>query len=394
MIPFVSLMIVVLSAGVAWLVWRGWEIPQRRLPVSPREHRALRYGLQQCSHGRGVAMAVSTPVAGGWCFAVHPAGALDRLAKWFRLAVEIKTGDPLFDRRFHVDSHDSGVHRLLADWRLRDRLMELEARLAARGGSLGRVAIEDGELRIELLAPRGDGGLELEAARHLGPLRDLVAAARPELGDTGSRERRQAVRCLFLVPWLIGTSAGSLLWELSAVRTFDRAALVAHGAIVGVALFAPFAAWALRYIGPSPRRHRLVFELLLIALPGFLFTAMLAMWTVNVQLDYAPPERVALDATVASGTQRKGPPRYDLILSPRLPEGTLQMRLDEESFRRLRTAWEGERGAAMLLMHPGRLGYRWVDTRAIRGRPFALATQVPTPTQVADSGADHISESH
>jgi hypothetical protein len=370
----ISLQLSTVCAMVAWFAWHDWDFPSQGLTRSEREHRGFRYGYRERFYkGRIIRIVVDAPVAVTWRFTLRREDGVDRLAKAVGLAVEMQTGDRDFDRAFFVDAHDPAVRRLLADGRLRDRLLDLSGRLAALGGRLRRILCADGELRIEVLPGRGETiRLEREAVNQLALLAELVAAARPGAGETGALERLHAVRVAYLGPWLLGTFGGLLVAELSTVRIVDRHALFDRGALVGAAVFLAFAVWAVQHVGRSPRRHRLIVELVLVALPGFALTAMLALRTIDVHFDSAPPETVTVERpSVYSSRSRRDRRRYWLRFRSDHPE-LLDLRevdVDRTTFERLLAAWpEGSGLAAEVPLHRGALGLSWFDAAAVQPR--------------------------
>lgn len=370
----VSLQIAAFAGAVAWFAWHDWDFRRRGASFEDREHRGFRYGYRQRAHrGRVEAIFVAAPVAAAWDFALRREGALDRLAKRVGLAVEMVTGDADFDRSFYVDTYDPAVRRLLGDGRLRDRLLDLHGRIASLGGRLRRVFCEEGRLQVEVAPFLADPGrLEREAVNHLALLVELVEGARPSRGETGARERIHQVRLGYLGPWLLGTAVGALVADYSTVRVLDRAKLLTAGAVAGGLAFLAFAAWAIRHVGATPRRHRLLAELALVALPGFCFAAVLALRTLTVQLDFAPPEVATLEAVSLYSRQPRRDRRRYSVHFRRAPAGfgdVRQLDLDRASFERLLAAWpEGRAGAATVPLHAGRFGFAWADGAEVEPR--------------------------
>ena len=365
---------IMLAGMVAWFAWHDWDFPRPKATLGEKEHRGFRYGYRERSQkGRTVALFVAAPVAASWRFALRREDAIDRLAKRVGLAVEMETGDADFDRSFYVDTYDPAVRRLLADGRVRDRVLDLQGRLASLGGRLRRVFCEDGELQVEVTPYRADvARLEREAVNHLALLVELIAEARPSRGETGARERIHHVRLGYLGPWLVGTVIALLVVDFSTVTVLDRTALIDAGAVAGGLAFLVFTLWALRHVGATPRRHRLMLELVLVALPSFFLSAVLAVRTATVHFDTAPAQLATIEeVSLHSRRARRDRQRYSVHFW-RAPAGFGEVKkldLDRATFARLMAVWpEGRGGPATVPLHPGLFGLAWMDGAEVAPR--------------------------
>jgi len=147
-------------------------------------------------------------------------------------------------------------------------------------------------------------------------------------------------------------------------------ALLAQGALVGGLLFLAFLVWAFRYVGRGPRRHRLLVEWLLLALPGFVFTAALALRTANLHLDASPRERVTVTAPWLHETKATYPGASTIFaisfdsdhpLFARAARGRAEYVVDRPTVARLYASWHRSRGeTAVVELRRGALGHPWI----------------------------------
>ncbi len=368
------------SLFFAFSAWSGFGFRPRRLQSASREHHGLRYRYAVRRAGflgiRFIGFFVSVAVPRALRFSLRPEGRFDLLGKSTGLAREIQTGDPTFDHAFYVDSADPAAALLLRRQEVRDRLVALPRQLHEHQGRLHRLGCDDGELQVEVRTSTvSEANLRAQeelAVDGIAPLFAEIWATRPERGAVSAPTpgREHTVRKVYLVPWLIGCVIAPAVIALSTASLVVPFALLAQGAIVGGLLFLAFLVWALRFVGQTSRRHRLLIEWFLFALPGFVFTAALALRTANLHLDASPSERVTVTAPYLHETRATYPGTVTIVaisfdsdhpaLAP-APNGRAEYVLDRATAARLYSSWHRRLGkTAVVELRRGALGHPWI----------------------------------
>ncbi|HEV8238229.1 MAG TPA: hypothetical protein VGS57_02545 [Thermoanaerobaculia bacterium] len=371
----------VLLAGAslffAVAAWRGFAFRPRQLETSNRERHGLRYRYAERRAGlRFVGFFVSVAVPRALSFALHRERRFDLFGKWTGLTRELQTGDPTFDHAFYVDTADPTGAVLLRRQEVRDRLVSLPRRLREHEGRLHGLHCADGELHVEVrtmtVSEEHLRAQEELAIDGIAPLVAEIWATRPEGAAVSAPPpgREHTVRKVYLGPWLIGCAIAPAVIALSPASLVVPFALLAQGALVGGLLFLTFLVWAFRYVGQGPRRHWLLVEWLLLAAPGFVFTAALALRTANLHLDASPRERVTVTDPWLHETKATYPGTSTIFaisfdsdhpVLARAASRRAEYVLDRSTVARLYSSWHRGHGkTAVVELRRGALGHPWI----------------------------------
>lgn len=363
------------SLSLAFYAWRGFDLWPRQLASPNRQLHGMRYRYAVRRAGiRFVGFVVSVAVPRALGFALRRERRFDIFGKWTGLARELQTGDPTFDHAFFVEASDPTAV-LFRREEVRDRLVALPQRLREHQGRMHRIDCADGELRVEVRTSTvSETHLRAQEELAIDGIVPLVAeiwAIRPAgSGVCASPGREHTVRKVYLVPWLIGCAIAPAVIAWSTASLVVPFALLAQGAAVGGLLFFAFLVWALRYVGQGPRRHRLLVEWCLLALPGFVFTAALGLRTADLHLDATLRERVTVAAPRLHETRATYPGTRTIfavsfdsdhpVLAPAVSGGAEYV-VDRPTVARLWSSWQSGHGkTAVVELHRGAVGHPWI----------------------------------
>lgn len=288
-------------------------------------------------------------------FAVRREGASEGFFKSIGIAGEAQTGDSAFDREFYL----AGVSRdyleaLFADARNRDAVRALFAL------GFDSVELQDGQLTA---ARRGQAQLlELSALREaleqLAALHTTAGAMQVAMQGLGGLRTRHIDAACMVVMGVAMTAFFATLHFLEPMvdgpfaMFLDswRAALIAYGALVAVALL------LLRGRANAPR------ELLMIALVGLPSTwagGVGAAMLVNQYFDPSPPQSVSVPLLRRYETRGKNRAYHLVFESWSARRGNVDIAVPLEIYRKAapNQTW-------VLETRAGRFGYAWVDALA------------------------------
>lgn len=355
---------------VLWtLVWAGRRGPFARASWQPASDQGLAYRHAEMTDRRGRCMRLllAFDVPSIPRFAMRRENWWDRLAKRIGLVQELQLDHCAFDQRYYIEEHSPCFARLLREQQQLGKLLATFAvRLQMRSAPLGWMEGGDGELLLEIRIA-GDYPLARTREEILAWLQPFIAALSTlprtatglSLGRLERLPRRIALSLL-----CVGLLAATAIGTLGGDRLIDTAPLLRMGTWAGLCGFGAFLLWALRYVGASARRHRLLLEWLLMGLPGCILLAIVAIHQINWRLDFAAPGLIVVsDVSLQERHKRRAGTVYYLHFrstDSRLRSGRL--RLDSSSYDRLRTRWGGgTTDRAEIHWRGGVLGMAWIE---------------------------------
>jgi len=326
------------------------------------------YAEEKNKLGKVLKVVVSFKVSAKISFVLRPEGWFDSLGKGLALAREHLVGDVTFDNTFYLEDDDGAVAQLLrSNYALREQLLDGLAKLAAAGARVDAVDCGTGYVQLHLRTWRVSNAESLreDSAETLVPLIKALRELRPAPVEAAERRRlfarsRQVGLGLFLAG-AIGALGVMLLAPLPLV---DPWALFDLSAFAGVVPFVLFLFWAGPRTSPSTR-HRRAVEWLLLTAPGCVLLTFVLLRGYNIHLDSAPPERVVVkNASVYTSKSRRGPRTYGVSFeSDHRPfDGWSRFEIPGWTYETQLKRWGGDKAPeAVVLLHEGALGFRWLE---------------------------------
>jgi hypothetical protein len=339
-----------------WLLRRGKTLSFAGEPV--------RVNVSRNKHGGVSGVRVTLEIADRLRFSLLPEDLLDRWAKSFGIVREWQTGDTPFDDRVFIVSEDAVLLETLSVDR---ELRELVARLLAeqRGVAL---FCDRGNLWVdcapsESLKDASDELLREQFARSLCPtlvrLRErlLRIATSDWQPERDLARRRQG--------WLSGAAglcavAGISAFFLNAgtdsyqvVREMISRYTLFATLSTGAALLVALALW----LRATPLTHRVLFDVLLAAIPGAWFAASGALGWYNRHYDVSSPERRSVRVEQTYETIHRSRTSYHLVVAA-WPDvrGQREVLVNPDEYRLMTPG-----GCVDVVWHRGRLGDGWIS---------------------------------
>ena len=355
---------------IVFLAWKGMRSMSSALPGEATiDGEAYRYGEDQNKLGQVLATRVALAVPKHLRFDVRREGLFDRFSKVLGITREWQVGDATIDEHLYLDDDDVLGELLAQRADVRQSLRALLRRLRANGAKLQWLECRAGHLVLQVYTGFGGapGTVRDEAVRFLLPLVEVLRGHERPLHPQRPRaeQRARLPLAVILVALLLGVGGGMSLYGFFPQRLIDGAALWHFAWIAGSGLFVPFLLWALQRVGPTPRRHRLLFQWVLLGVPAFIALSGFTIRVLDVVADRSAPQFIdAGEARVWSSYRRKFGTEYHLSFrsdDERL-RGVSRLRLDGATYRKLHQFRSGEKSDRVIIAwHPGALGIPWVE---------------------------------
>jgi hypothetical protein len=362
-----ALGIVSLTSFFAYRLWRkyywawGWTDDQGYLRHGKRRYKT-RHGENKDSHRFGYAVTVPP----GLYFRIKRESRWDRWAKALRLSVEYQLDDPEFDASLYLVSDDPAWCAELA------RVPELRRVVKAlfQDRNFRGLTCEGRHLSADLQVQ----GKEAAATYLYGEASKNIVAALFGIADRlaalsaqhGSRRRDPyALRAIVLVSlasavlMLGGLELFRIFWLERGQVMIDGTGLLAFSSLVAGALLGLLLVSAAAWLRGSSHAHVVMWEILISGGLGLVMSSYALARDVNCDWDQAIAASHAVTVVGKyTGHRRKYGTYYKLNFDADAARAGLpaSIEVDAGSYRK---AVVGER--MVILVKPGRLGYRWIE---------------------------------
>lgn len=366
---------------LVFVAWHGNKWFAQKTAAHSDDHEGEKYAYheERSRYGKLVNLLLSFDVPRERTFRLRRESWFDRLGKGIRLAVEPEAGETVFDKMFFLDSDDETLVTLLMHERkLRSSLIILMGRMTRQHARLISLDAQNGKLTLYMRAFSAVDPVRLreECVAFLRPLLEGIRS----LPSTSARTPRNAARALdkmhqvALVMFAIGCGAATWITFMSPDRLTEPWAFIRFSALAGTIAFLALTWASLRHFGRASNRHRALLFWTFFALSGLVCLSFTVLRAVNIHLDFAEHELVAVDkVSLSTYYQRRAgnsyAVHYHLDSSPKYHDEYASISWFE--FRRLRDTWAGnDSGPAVVNIHPGLLGFEW---KAIDPLPATVA---------------------
>jgi hypothetical protein len=299
-------------------------------------------------------------------FTLRRQTALDAFFVRLGLSHEQTVGDVVFDDSMYLLSDDARLGlRLRGDAQLREALFGLLDDTGDAPAQVKRVRCVGGRLWVDC-KPTGafhEGSVSALTLRAAPKLRQVAArlATRPPVGaPRGDHSLLKAVVLLGISSGLAINGALQLarLGFVSWPILLDRGGLLSLAISVGLVISALLLVLTVVLLRGSSRAHGVALELLLTGTLGGIASGYSELYDYNVEADRAPA--LAVQAPLVErraygcGKRNRSTCYRVTVQSPELPEQTFKV--DRDTYARLAGA-----SNVMLAIHPGELGFRWLE---------------------------------
>lgn len=357
---------------VAAAIWRGGRrMAMKKQPFDGEDHgECYQFREEHDKHRRLTGLLLSYKIPQRPQFCLRREGWFDVFGKATRLAIEPQAGDPRFDTSVYIDTSDRELIALLRmRAELRSALLNLMQRLKTQGARYCSLSGEAGHVHLYLnvAQARDVDRLRGECTAWLAPflqaLRTLPASW--SLVRGGPFAELDKPRLMSFLLFTAGCCFALTIAFLSPDRLSDPWALFRFSLVPAVIATLMLLVWSVRSTAAVSNRHRALLEWLLLAPIGAVLFSFAAIRSINVGLDFAVPQGVAIsDFEVYQTRQRRGRTVYHVSFRSDHPmiDGYDSMVIGGDTYQRLHAArLRDKTSRATLLLHPGVFGFAWKE---------------------------------
>lgn len=342
-----------------WMFRRGRNPGGKQVVV---DGEAIEIHINRGKHRaiHGVSASFELPIRLSFTF--WREGFIDRLAKGLGIARELQTHDLPFDGRVYIESEDPALHRALTRGKdLRTQLFSLLQSTSAHevGAAGGRLWLRSAaygnrrDLSDDVLRPMIAQDF-LPAVRELRPRLSAVG------GTDDARDSTRGIRRAFdvaIVTCVALGVVGLLTWGMHDDHQIALATIQQLALVTTAAMFVGLVASLFVALGATAYTHRILFDLVIAALPGIWLAAAGVFLYVNQVFDPSEARRVTVHIANTYVTEHKRRQHYHLEVRA-WPDARAPR--DREVSRHEYPLMESRR-CVDVLWREGRFGDGWIE---------------------------------